>query len=321
MRSVSLIIAAYNAESTIGRAIASALAEAETGAVIVVDDASNDATVANARAADDGTGRLQILRQPANAGPAAARNRALAIIDLPWVGILDADDYFLPGRLAVLLAAASDDTVMVADDMWQVDEAELDDAPDAKDQRLLQPPLQEPRLIGFREFVLANVTGHKRRRAELGFIKPLIRRSFLEEHNLRYREQMRLGEDFELYARALALGAQLLLVPAAGYVSVVRATSLSSRHTEVDLESLRDCAVALGKDYALAKGDRAALARHRASIDCRLQWRLLIRAVKQRQPGAALACFRRPWPVAPYLLGQLITQLWRRTAGRMVIKP
>ena len=33
---------------------------------------------------------------------------------------------------------------------------------------------------------------------------------------------MRLGEDFEFYARTLALGARLLLIPAQGYVSVVR---------------------------------------------------------------------------------------------------
>jgi succinoglycan biosynthesis protein ExoU len=40
----AIVIAAYNAEATIARAIRSALAQPEVGEVCVVDDASTDAT-------------------------------------------------------------------------------------------------------------------------------------------------------------------------------------------------------------------------------------------------------------------------------------
>jgi succinoglycan biosynthesis protein ExoU len=316
MSTVCVIIAAYNAESTIARAIASALAETETGQVIVVDDASGDGTVARARAADDGTGRLLILEQARNAGPAAARNRALAAAESPWISILDADDFFLPGRLTALLAHAAE-ADMIADDMWQADEADVD----GPRRRLLDSEMAGPRRIDFKAFVLSNVTRRGRQRAELGFIKPLLRREFLTAHNLRYRENMRLGEDFELYARALALGARLVLIPDAFYVSVVRENSLSGRHSEDDLRCLRDGDRDLAAELPLQGAEKAALERHTKSIDCRLQWRLLILAVKQRNAGAALAAFRRPWPVPLYLLEKLLEQAWRRSVGLIRRQP
>ena len=144
-----------------------------------------------------------------------------------------------------------------------------------------------------------------------------MRRSFLEAHGLHYQESMRLGEDYELYARALALGAKLLLVPAQGYVSVVRAQSLSGNHSEEDLRQLRDCDENLMTLPRLNTADKQALRKHYLSIDCRLQWRLLILAVKERKGRKALASFLRPLPVPLYLLRQLLEQIILRAGKRM----
>src|SRR5262245_43042967 len=77
---VAIVIAAWRASATVGRAVASALAQRETAEVVVVDDASNDggATLAAARAADDGSGRLKVIELAANGGPSRARNVAIA---------------------------------------------------------------------------------------------------------------------------------------------------------------------------------------------------------------------------------------------------
>lgn len=80
---VCIIIAAKNAADTIAKAIASALAEPEAAEVIVIDDGSTDDTPRTARAADDGTGRLNVVRFEENRGPAAARNHAIAISRSP----------------------------------------------------------------------------------------------------------------------------------------------------------------------------------------------------------------------------------------------
>jgi Glycosyl transferase family 2 len=50
-RCVDVIVAAWNCENTIGRAVASALAQIEVRMVIVVDDASADKTADRAYAA------------------------------------------------------------------------------------------------------------------------------------------------------------------------------------------------------------------------------------------------------------------------------
>lgn len=301
--SVCVIIAAYNAQETIARAVASALAEPGVAEVVVVDDASSDATLARAGAADDGSRRLKLLAQPHNSGPSAARNRAIAESLSPWLCVLDADDFFLPQRIAGLLSYAGQ-ADFIADNIWQVPEDRID----GPRRSLLEPPPQTPQMISFRQFVLSNITRSGKPRAELGFIKPLIKRSFLDTHGLRYREHMRLGEDFELYARALGLGARLLLVPAQGYVSVVRPNSLSGRHSETDLKHLRDCGRDLLASLPLSPPARRALRRHFLSMDCRLQWRLLILAVKNRDIRSAAATFLRPWPVPWYLAGQLARQ-------------
>ena len=309
--SVAIVIAAYNAQATIARAVASALAEDDVAEVIVVDDASTDETVSRARALDDGSNRLRVLRQPENKGPSAARNRAIRESKAPWIGILDADDFFLPGRIAGMLRF-SQNFDLVADDMWQVAENAVDGAR----RSLLDNAVVQPVQVDFRDFVLSNVTRRGRQRAELGFIKPLMRRDFLASHQLGYQEHMRLGEDFELYARALARGGRLCLVPIQGYVSVVRANSLSGRHSEADLRDLRDSAQALRFEPGLGLKNRMALRRHYLSVDCRLQWRLLIRAVKDKNARALIATFLRPWPVPAYLLRQLMNELYLQSRGR-----
>lgn len=313
MSQVSVVIAAHNAANTIQRAVDSVLAQPQTAEVIVVDDASTDDTAARARAADDGSRRVKVLSLPVNAGPSAARNHAIGESKAPWIAILDADDYFLPGRLEKLLAFAAG-ADFIADDPLQEEES----AAERRRKSLLNlHPATPPRQIGFSEFVLSNISDPARPRGELGFLKPLMRRDFLEAHGLRYQERLRLGEDYEFYARALAHGARFLLVPPQGYVAVMRPDSLSGRHTEADLRNLRDCDRALEGLAGLTAGDKTALRRHYLSVDCRLQWRLLINAVKERDAGAALGAFARPYPVPFYLLARLVEQLAVRTSRKL----
>ncbi|MGF1429037.1 glycosyltransferase family 2 protein [Kitasatospora sp. LaBMicrA B282] len=99
---VSVVIAAYNAQRTLGDALASVLRQSPRPAqLIVVDDGSTDDT---ARVVA-GYPEAQLIRQP-NQGPSAARNTGIAAATQPWVAFLDADDLWLPGRLARQLTAA-----------------------------------------------------------------------------------------------------------------------------------------------------------------------------------------------------------------------
>jgi succinoglycan biosynthesis protein ExoU len=301
--SVSILIAAYNAEATLDLAVSSALAAPETAEVCIVDDASSDGTAAIATAWRARDARVVLLSATANAGPAAARNQAITATRAPWLAILDADDYMLPGRLTALLALG-DGADFVADTLIRV--AENAGPPD--------PPAiaPNPAPLNFEGFVLGNL-GSRTGPLDLGFLKPLFRRAFLDQHDLRYREDMRLGEDYEFYARALALGGRFFVCPPAGYVSVERSGSLSKVHSEVDLETLRDCDDGLAAIPGLTMAEHEALRRHWASVDSRLQWRRLISAVKARNLGAALATFHTP-QAALYLASRLGEQAVSRSA-------
>jgi succinoglycan biosynthesis protein ExoU len=298
----AVIIAAYNGEATLERAVRSALAQAHVSEVCIVDDGSGDGTRHLAERLAKADARVMVLAQT-NAGPSAARNAAIAATTAPWLTILDADDYMLPGRLAALHANAKE-ADFIGDALIRV----VGDAePAAPDLKLAPSPL------AFVDFVSGNL-GAREGALDLGYLKPLFRRAFIDRFGLRYREDMRLGEDYELYARALALGARFLTCAPAGYVSIERAGSLSKDHSETDLQRLRDCDEGLASIRPLNRDEQRALKRHWNSVDCRLQWRRLISAVKSRDVGAAISTFRSP-DAAMFLAARLGEQAWLRSAA------
>lgn len=111
---LTVVMTSFNAAGTIERALASVLEErAILLEIVVVDDASTDATadvVARVAAADP---RVVLIRAPANEGVSKARNRALDAARGAWLSFLDADDRLLPGAIAALMAPTADPSVMV----------------------------------------------------------------------------------------------------------------------------------------------------------------------------------------------------------------
>ncbi|MBY8829742.1 glycosyltransferase family 2 protein [Hephaestia mangrovi] len=279
---ICVIIPAFNAEATIARAIRSALAQQPVGEVIVVDDASTDDTVAAARRGDDGSGRLLLVELATNAGPSAARNAALARSQAPFVAVLDADDYLLPNRFEPLLAIPDWD--LIADNILFVREGRAESSPSPPDGDRRRP-------LHFAEFIERNISKRGRNRAELGFLKPLMRRSLLDDLGLRYDDTVRLGEDYLLYAAAMAKGARFVLAERCGYVAIERAGSLSGRHRTADLAALMTSSLALADDPAIPLADRRLLRRHALSIRAKLDHRRFLD--DKRQTGLARATLSR----------------------------
>lgn len=94
---VSVIIPAYNRAHCIADAVASALAQTFTNhEIIVVDDGSTDATIANLSPFGN---RVRLIRQP-NRGVSAARNAGIRAASGDWIAFLDSDDRWRPDKLA-----------------------------------------------------------------------------------------------------------------------------------------------------------------------------------------------------------------------------
>ncbi len=257
----------------------------------MVDDASGDegATLAAAKAADDGTGRLILLALEQNGGPARARNAAIAASKAPWITILDSDDFFEPGRLNGLVAQAGQRLrsgcgrpeaggrrrpASTARPMW----FNADD--------------QQPVVFNFTTFMEAS-TGKVglRRRREPGFLKPMMRRTFLAANAISYDERMRLGRGFR-HLRAIAARRRSYAPDPLDGLYQREAPHITftvhSRHDLVELEAANDRLLA---SSLISPGD-AKLVRE-ASLQCELPHHLdrLRRGVQEAQ------CFRVAWVV------------------------
>jgi glycosyltransferase involved in cell wall biosynthesis len=105
--SISVVIPAHNAARFIGQAIESVFLQRAAAAdldldVIVVDNASTDATC-DCVQRDFGS-KVRLVHEP-KPGAACARNAGIAAATSPLIAFLDADDLWLPGKLADQCAA------------------------------------------------------------------------------------------------------------------------------------------------------------------------------------------------------------------------
>ena len=113
MASISVVIPAYNAESTVVDAVRSVLQQTlPVEEIILVDDGSTDRTAAVVRE----TFSHVRVEEVANGGPSRARNHGIGLARGDWIAFLDADDTWHPEKLAVQMAQTGADVRMVASD-------------------------------------------------------------------------------------------------------------------------------------------------------------------------------------------------------------
>lgn len=151
---VSVIIPAYNAAGYIGRTLQSLRAQSFADfEAIVVDDGSKDDTAEVVRRIAETDPRVRLIRQ-ANAGVAAARNRAVAEARGRYIANLDADDMwrptFLERTVGALEAAGDEAAFAFARSLWI----------DKDDNLLPQTEQPLPASVGYRELLLHNPVGN-----------------------------------------------------------------------------------------------------------------------------------------------------------------
>lgn len=99
---VSVIIPTWNSARYLAAAITSTLEQTHpVHEVLVVDDGSSDESAAIAESFGV---PVRVIRQP-HGGQGRARNHGARLATGEWLAFLDADDLWLPGKLALQLAA------------------------------------------------------------------------------------------------------------------------------------------------------------------------------------------------------------------------
>ncbi len=239
-KSVGVIIPAFNVASCIKVAIDSALSQTlAPREIIVVDDASTDETPSIVAEIAQDHSSVRLIRLPTNRGAAAARNAGLNNCSSDWIALLDADDRYLPHRLEYLVTAAEQAGLdMAADNFYKYDVVADQMVDVAIPSEMVGACMQLDR-YDFVRNCMTNMGGA----VDLGLLKPILRRGFVEQWRLRYPDNIRHGEDFVFYLTALVHRAKFAVFPEPHYVYTQRLGTLSGKHsgltrTRVDLSEI-----------------------------------------------------------------------------------
>jgi len=311
---VSFIVAACNVAPYIETAVRSALLQKDvTVEVIVVDDGSSDGTADQVAALAEADPRVILIRRETTAGPAVARNEALARATGAWLAILDGDDLVTPERsrrLIDLAEAGSAD--LVADNFERVD---IDGYPTGK---TMIPAGEQPYcfMVGVAGFIKANIT-FDRTRLCLGAIKPMFRTRFVRSHAINYRSDLPIGEDYHICLACLRDGARFLVTSHSCYKYRVRDGSQSWRLNEEHVERLLRAHAEAGIEGRF-DGDKDVARAARLYVSALEKTREFVRIVAQAKQGkvaqALCAALSRPrvWPfVARFGAEAIAKRVWR----------
>jgi succinoglycan biosynthesis protein ExoO len=287
------VIAAYNAERFVARAIRSALSQASVLVeVIIVDDGSTDRTLEAVRDAADGDPRVRVERLAGNKGAAAARNLGFGVARGRWIAVLDSDDLITPDRMARLIQAAnrvgadivSDNPVLVAEDNPDGAAAYLPDA--------------RMRWIGAPEYMVEGRLFHRGR--DYGYLKPVFRAEALKAKGLSYDERLRIGEDDDLMLRALLAGLRYWLEPLQAYFYLQHSASTSHRLSIADATAMCTASFELTQDHLQSPHSPLLRKRHRA-MERGLALLQLIDALKRNRWNVVARIAARDPAVLPLL--------------------
>ncbi|MEZ5321685.1 MAG: glycosyltransferase family 2 protein [Microthrixaceae bacterium] len=190
---VSVVVAAYQAEATLGATLRSILDQTHRELeVIVVDDGSTDATSAVAEGFAEIDDRVRPVRIGHNVGRSAARNRGLDLARGVWVCPADADDLWARWRLREFFAAARrfGDVEAFTDDLIEFfvgsdGSVSLGHRYVSRVSWWLGPPHR-----------LSLDTWFRDRECHM---RAFIRRDLLDRHGIRFPVDLSAGEDLAFY--------------------------------------------------------------------------------------------------------------------------
>ena len=217
---ISVIVPVYNAAPFLARTVESVCAQTYRPLeILLVDDGSQDDSLALCRKLAAGDSRIRVLRKE-NGGASSARNLGVREARGEYVGFVDSDDLITPDMYERLAQALAE---------WKRDGAPflLQIGRDEQDEqgKPLPPAVRPPEratFISSERFIesLLLYTG------DSSFCTKLSPRALLLENP--FPEGV-LGEDFLLHMKLLPQIAGVLAIPGVGYHVVHRAGSVTRR--------------------------------------------------------------------------------------------
>lgn len=225
MLKYSVVIPIYNVESYLGACIDSVLAQdaAADYEIILIDDGSPDGSGVICDRYAQEYPQIRVLHDT-NHGVSHARNTGLEMAQGEYVLFLDADDLWEPGMFGAVeqLTEKKADLILFGHNclyengtkvMWSLQLKSDGESGEAYLYRLFENNL-------------------------VPYFYPwcyLYRREFLNAHKIRFREDLKVSEDFEFNMRVFAAAKHLECTPAALYQYRIRSGSVTATLSEKKL--------------------------------------------------------------------------------------
>ena len=193
---ISIIIPLYNKEKFVKQSLDSALSQSyDNFEVLVVNDGSTDGSREVVLSVDDP--RIRLIDKP-NGGVSSARNLGMDEAKGAYIVFLDADDMWHEKHLEVLLEGvkAYPDAVMVANALeyrWERGEGNSH---------------TQLSTVTWQTVDYLEALGEGRFPIHIG--STMFKRTLLHEHQIRFYEHMRLGEDVNFMLRVSRMGICML---------------------------------------------------------------------------------------------------------------
>lgn len=303
MPKYSVVIPVYNGESYLGPCIDSVLAQdvAADYEIILIDDGSPDGSGAICDQYSEEYPHIRVFHDT-NHGVSHARNLGLEMAQGEYVLFLDADDLWAPELLGAVepLLETKADMILFSYGYLYENGTQLDCPlrlnPEGESGEVYLHRLFEKNLVPF--------------------FFPwcyLYRRAFLNSHGIRFREDLKVSEDFEFNMRAFAAARHLECAPAALYCYRIRSGSVTA---SISAKKLMDNLTT--KSFYFRHYPVAAMANLYASNA------VLIAELPKEESAEALAFLKKNrdiWKyvsLKPYKLGKLlVTAFGDRNGARM----
>ena len=226
---ISVTMPAYNAEATIASSLESIIAQDYPNIeIIVVNDASKDATEHAARRVLEGCGRpFSVITHKENRGVSASRNTGINAMKGEFVWFIDADDMAENGVISTLYSRIEKHKCDLS--FCGYKNRFENGRPDV----LVPVKLDDTKIYNGEDLLWLRVF-HK--------IEPcglLLRRNFLFETGLRFHEGCTAGEDVEFQLKALCRAGQVAFASDCFYIYIHHAGMGSIRENSSKEKQIR----------------------------------------------------------------------------------
>ncbi|MDY3362430.1 glycosyltransferase family 2 protein [Riemerella anatipestifer] len=225
---VSIIIPVYNTEKYLEKCINSIVEQTYTNwELLLINDGSQDDSLSICEKYANEYSNIYVFSQE-NKGPSAARNIGIDNAHGQYICFVDSDDWVDDNYLEIFIGNMSEnEDMMVVQDHKRIINDKIIRYTNGYNNEIFELPKDLSSLIKEYKFI----QGYS--------VNKLYIREILENHSLRFSEEIDMGEDEVFFYKYLQLIDKIIFVKPDPYNYVGRIGSLTSRHSKFISEFLR----------------------------------------------------------------------------------